>query len=72
MESERAELIAWCEGEQKSAQEQLTLFGEKGAKAVLQMPDGTSMDITEAVLRHQEKNAAAYERLLAFLASSNP
>lgn len=67
MSSEQADLIEWCLGAQKDARDQLELFGTKGVKAALQMPDGTTQDITEAVVKHQTKNLAAFERLLAFL-----
>lgn len=67
MSSERADIIDWCLSGQKAAREQLELFGAKGVKAVLQMPDGTTQDITEGVVKHQTQNLAAFERLLAFL-----
>ena len=67
MTSEQADLIEWCRGAQKDARDQLELFGAKGVKAALQMPDGTTQDITEAVVRHQTKNLAAFERLQKYL-----
>ena len=71
MSTEQADLIEWCLGAQKDARDQLELFGAKGVKAALQMPDGTTQDITEAVMKHQTKNLTAFKRLLAFLQEKN-
>jgi len=71
MGSERAELIAWCRGEQQDARRQLELFGSRGVKAVLQMPDGTTQDITDGVIKHQTKNVEVFARLLTVLGASD-
>ena len=71
-EKQDMDLTEWCLGELKSARDQMELFGAKGVKAMLQMPDGTTQDITEAVVRHQTKNLDAFERLLSFLRVSPP
>jgi hypothetical protein len=46
---------------------QLSLFGAAGIKALLQMPDGTTQEITAGVVEHQTRNAAAFEHLIAAL-----
>jgi hypothetical protein len=69
MDSERDDLIAWCRQEQKEARRQLELFGSGGVKALLQMPDGTTMEITDGLIKHQTDNIAAFERLLSVLSS---
>ena len=67
MHSEQDELAQWCRREREDALRQLKLFGSGGVKAVLQMPDGTMQDITEAVIKHQTDNIAVFERLIAAL-----
>jgi hypothetical protein len=67
MTSEQDDLAEWCRRERKDALRQLELFGSGGVKAVLQMPDGTMQDITEAVIKHQTANVAVFERLVAAL-----
>lgn len=67
MASETDELIEWLRSEQEEARRQLTLFGTGGVRAILQMPDGATQDITEGVIRHQTGNIAAFDRLVAAL-----
>jgi hypothetical protein len=63
MGSEADELIAWCEGQRAEALRQIELFGAGGVKAFLQMPDGSTMDITSGVASHQTENVAMFERI---------
>ena len=70
MGSDQADLIEWCLGEQKDARRQLELFGSGGVRAVLQMPDGTTQDITDGVVRHQTKNLTLFDQLVTVLRSS--
>lgn len=64
-------LLAWAIQERSEALRQLSLFGATGIKALLQMPDGTTQDITAGVVEHQTKNAAAFEQLIAMLSQQS-
>jgi hypothetical protein len=64
-----ADLAEWCRGEIKAAHEQAELFGAKGVRALLAMPDGTQQDITPNVLSHQSSNIEKLTELLALLES---
>ena len=46
----------------------MEMFSAGGVKAVLHMPDGSTMDITSGVLSHQTENVAMFERIAAALA----
>lgn len=59
------DLLAWAVQERTEALRQLNLFGTMGIKALLQMPDETTQEITVDVIEHQTKNAAAFEYLIA-------
>ena len=67
MSSETHDLAEWCEGQRAEALRQIELFGASGVKAILQMPDGSTQDITSGVAEHQAKNVAMFERLAAAL-----
>ena len=67
MNSEADDLIAWCEGQRAEALRQIELFGAGGVKAFLQMPDGSTLDITSGVSSHQTENVAMFERIGAAL-----
>jgi uncharacterized protein YjbI with pentapeptide repeats len=67
MNSEISELAAWCERQRDEASRQIELFGKSGVKALLQMPDGSTQDITAGVATHQAENVATFERLAAAL-----
>lgn len=67
MSSETQDLIAWCEAQHAEALRQIELFGAGGVKALLQMPDGSTMDITSGVASHQTENVAMYARIGAAL-----
>uniref|UniRef100_B0T8V8 Uncharacterized protein n=1 Tax=Caulobacter sp. (strain K31) TaxID=366602 RepID=B0T8V8_CAUSK len=67
MGSENSDLIAWCQRQRDEALRQMELFGPGGVKAILQMPDGTTQDITAGVLTHQTENAAVFQRLASAL-----
>ena len=69
MRTERDDLIAWCQQEQQGARRQLDLFAPDGIRALLQMPDGSTQDITEGVVRHQTEIIAAFDRLILVLSS---
>lgn len=69
MDSETEQLVDWCRREQGEALRQLELFGPKGIKAILQMPDGTTEEITAGVVKHQSDNIAKFERLIYILSS---
>ena len=61
------DLLVWASQERAEALRQLNLFGAAGIKALLQMPDGTTQEITAGVVEHQTRNAAAFEHLIAAL-----
>ena len=63
MDSEIDDLIAWCHQQREDAVRQIDLFTAQGVKAILHMPDATTLDITGAVLDHQIENITAFERL---------
>ncbi len=67
MGRENADLLDWAARERDSAVRQMALFGSQGVKALLAMPDGKTQDITEAVVKHQAENIAAYDRLISVL-----
>jgi hypothetical protein len=67
MNTEHSDLVAWCHRQRDEARRQIDLFGAGGAKAMLQMPDGTTQDITSGVLQHQTENIAVFERLISAL-----
>ncbi|WP_167351413.1 hypothetical protein [Collimonas fungivorans] len=53
------------------ARRQAEMFQPGGVKAILQMPDGTTQDITAGVIKHQIENAAVFERLISALEVKN-
>jgi hypothetical protein len=61
------DLLVWASQERAEALRQLKLFGAVGVKALLQLPDGTTQEITAGVVEHQTRNAAAFEHLIAVL-----
>jgi uncharacterized protein YjbI with pentapeptide repeats len=67
MNSEISDLAAWCERQRDEASRQIELFGKGGVKALLQMPDGSTQDITAGVATHQVENVAKFECLAAAL-----
>lgn len=67
MTPEVQELVQWCQGKLESAVSQIDLFEAKGVKALLGMPDGSTQDITDAVIRDLRDNAKGMERLVAVL-----
>ncbi len=67
MNEERLDLIKWAEQQRDEAQRQIELFGSGGVRAQLLMPDGTTQDITEGVLSHQQTSAASFHRLITAL-----
>lgn len=69
MSAQREELIDWCRREREEALRQLELFGDKGIKALLQMPDGSTQEITSGVIKHQSDNLPFFERLISSLSS---
>jgi hypothetical protein len=70
LDAEFEALADWAAQERDDALNQIALFGPKGVKAQLVMPDGAVQDITQGVLDHQGKNIAAFERLIAALTAS--
>lgn len=71
MSPENSDLVAWCERQREEALRQIELFGTSGVKAFLQMPDGTTQEITSGVLTHQTENAAVFERLATALKAAS-
>lgn len=67
MSSEDIDLIEWCRQARIEARRQIELFSPGGVKALLQMPDGTTQDITAGVIKHQIENVAVFERLISAL-----
>ncbi|AMP06509.1 hypothetical protein [Collimonas pratensis] len=67
MSSEDIDLVEWCQQAQIEARRQTELFSSGGVKAILQMPDGTTQDITAGVIKHQTENMAVFERLISAL-----
>jgi hypothetical protein len=65
---ENIDLVDWCRRGQVEALRQTELFGAGGVKALLQMPDGTTQDITAGVIQHQIENVAVLGRLISALA----
>jgi len=73
MSSQARDLAEWCRNQRTEALRQMEMFDAGGVKAVLQMPDGSTMDITSGVLTHQAENVAMFERIVSALeASENP
>ncbi|QYE34539.1 hypothetical protein KZX46_17510 [Polymorphobacter sp. PAMC 29334] len=62
-----AELADWCQRQSEDAARQIELFGAGGVRALLEMPDGTTQDITAGVVAHQTDNIAMFARLIAAL-----
>lgn len=67
MSSEAHDLADWCRNQRAEALRQIELFEAGGVKAMLQMPDGSTQEITSGVLEHQNKNVAMFERLVSAL-----
>jgi hypothetical protein len=65
MSSESDDLVAWLHRQRDDAIRQIELFGAGGVRAILQMPDGATQDITSGVLKHQTENMAVFERLIS-------
>jgi hypothetical protein len=70
VDREDIDLLDWALRERDSALRQIELFGSNGVKAMLSMPDGSTQDITAAVLAHQSGNVAVFERLIEALGGS--
>jgi hypothetical protein len=70
MDSEAHDLAEWCRNQKAEALRQIELFGAGGVKALLQMPDGSTQDITSGVIAHQTENVAVFERLASALATT--
>ena len=62
-------LVDWCSKEMSAADQQMELFGPKGVRAVLIMPDGSQQDITPNVLAHQAENKEMLAAISVFLKS---
>lgn len=71
MGSNDGDLVEWCRRQRDEALRQGELFSAGGVKALLQMPDGSTQDITSGVLAHQADNAAVFEQLATALATPN-
>jgi hypothetical protein len=69
MKPQEMEFIDWANQQREDALRQIELFGPGRVKAQLVMPDGSTQDITAAVLSHQKANVAAFERLILALNS---
>lgn len=70
MSLEADDLAQWCRNQRAEALRQIDLFGAGGVKALLQMPDGSTQDITSGVIRHQTENVAVFERIALALATT--
>lgn len=70
MSSEARDLAEWCRNQRAEALRQIDLFGAGGVKALLQMPDGSTQDITPGVVTHQTENAAMFERITSALTAA--
>jgi hypothetical protein len=68
MSAEAHELAEWCRNQKAEALRQIDLFGAGGVKALLQMPDGSTQDITSGVIKHQTENVAVFEKIASALA----
>ncbi|MDR3509559.1 MAG: hypothetical protein P4L64_16845 [Caulobacteraceae bacterium] len=64
MGSDADDLIAWLHGQWADALRQIELFEAGGVRAILQMPDGSTQEITSGVLAHQAENVAMFERII--------
>jgi triosephosphate isomerase len=69
MAEQVGDLIEWAKEQRKEALRQIDLFSGGGVKAQLVMQDGTTQDITAAVLSHQKANVDAFTRLVSALKS---
>jgi hypothetical protein len=67
MRSEAQDLIEWCRNQRAEALRQIELFSAGGVKALLEMPDGSTQDITSGVVSHQNENAVVFERMISAL-----
>jgi hypothetical protein len=67
MTSEAEDLAQWCEAQMAGALRQIELFQAGGPKALLQMPDGSTQEITAGVVKHQTEMVEMFERLAAAL-----
>lgn len=70
MGSEAHDLAEWCRNQRAEALRQIDLFGAGGVKALLQMPDGSTQEITSGVVEHQRTNLAMFERIAAALTTA--
>ena len=70
MSPEARDLAEWCRNQRAEALRQIDLFGAGGVKALLQMPDGSTQDITSGVVTHQAENAAMFERIASALTAA--
>jgi hypothetical protein len=61
------DMIDWATRERDEALRQINLFSSGVIKAILEMPDGTTQDITAGVLKHQTANVPFFERLIEAL-----
>lgn len=68
MSLEADDLAQWRRNQRAEALRQIDLFGAGGVKALLQMPDGSTQDITSGVVEHQTENVAVFERIALALA----
>lgn len=71
MSSVDIDLVNWCRQQQVEAHRQAEMFQNGGVKAILQMPDGTTQDITTGVINHQIENAVVFERLISALGAKS-
>jgi hypothetical protein len=70
MSLEADDLAQWCRNQRAEALRQIDLFGAGGVKALLQMPDGSTQDITSGVVEHQTENVVVFERIALALATT--
>jgi hypothetical protein len=61
------DLVHWCEAQRQSSLRQIALFGTEGVKAFLQMPDGSTQDITAGVVKHQTEMVDRFGALIEAL-----
>jgi len=60
-------VIEWCKRQKETEASRSEFFTSQGVKAMLQMPDGATQDITEGVITNQRENAAMMDRIIAIL-----
>ena len=65
-----SDLSDWLQAKGADAQSQIELFTSGGVKAILQMPDGTTQEITAGVISHQRENLLMFERIVEALAEA--